>query len=237
MGILQKLIIASLFLVVHSSNAADGSGGNSIYINQTNADNSTVSITQTGSNNTVGDPTSILSPAFVIEGNSMFLTIIQDGMNNALTGNLIGGTTTANITQTGNSNFTNFTMGNMGTSTGLLNMTMTGSNNTSLLNIGLLHDSSNYTYTALMTGSNNTLTSNINSKYVVDDFTVTGSNNAITTTQTGANGTNRIVGNNIAISAIGNSNSIEIMQDATTNPNSVIVNLSGNNVGMSIIQH
>jgi len=235
MHILRNILLISMLL--SSQTTMSDSGGNFVYIDQTNADNSTVSITQTGSNNTVGDPNSISAPSFVIEGNSMFVTILQDGMNNAITGNIIGGGTTANITQTGNSNFTNFNMGNMGTSSGLLNMTMTGSNNISNMNIGLLHDSSNYTYTALLTGSNNTLTSTINSKYTVDSFTVTGSNNAITTNQTGANGSNNVIGNNIAISNIGNSNSISIVQDGTTNPNSAIVNLVGNNAAVSVVQH
>ena len=52
---------------------ATDSGGNSIYIDQTNADNSTVSITQTGSNNSVGDPSSLLTPQFAIDGNNMNL--------------------------------------------------------------------------------------------------------------------------------------------------------------------
>jgi len=220
-----------------SQTSIGDSGGNFVYIDQTNADNSGVSITQTGSNNTVGDHTSLTAPSFVIEGNSMFVTMIQDGMNNAITGNIIGGGTTADVTQTGNGNFTNFNMGNMGTSSGLLSMTMTGSNNTSNLNIGLLHDSSNYSYLALLTGSNNTLTSTINSKYTVDSFTVTGSNNAITTTQTGANGSNNVVGNNIAVSNIGNFNTISIAQDGATNPNSAIVNLTGSHASVSVIQH
>ena len=230
-------IITLLSVILMSPSSIGDSGGNSVYIDQTNADNSSVSITQTGSNNTVGDPTSLIAPSFIIEGNSMFVTMKQDGMNNAITGNIIGGDTTADVTQTGNSNFTNFNMGGMGTASGLLSMTMTGSNNTSNLNIGLLHDSSNYSYTALMTGSTNTLTSTINSKYTVDSFTVTGSNNAITTTQTGANGSNNVVGNNIAVSNIGNFNTISIAQDGVTNPNSAIVNLTGNNASVSIIQH
>ena len=70
---------------------ATNSGNNSVYIDQTNADNSTVSITQTGSGNAVGDRASLLQPAFVIDGNAMSLTIVQDGMNNSIVGNFIGG--------------------------------------------------------------------------------------------------------------------------------------------------
>ena len=236
MNILRGLLFIIMLTISQSSLSVD-SGGNSVYIDQSNADSSSVSITQTGSNNTVGDPTSVAYPSFIIEGNSMFMTFTQDGMNNALTGNIIGGGTTANITQTGNSNSTNINMGIMGTASGLLNMTFTGSNNISNMNIGILHDSGNYDYTALITGSNNILTNTINSKYVVDSFTVTGSNNTITTNQIGANGSNIVKGNNIAISNIGSNNVIGVTQDGTTNPNSVIINLTGSNAAVSVIQH
>ena len=236
MNIIRNLLLFVMLTVINQSSIGD-SGGNSVYIDQTNADNSTVNITQTGANNTVGDPTSIGSPSFQIEGNSMLFTIIQDGMNNAITGNLIGGGATADITQTGNSNSTDLNMGNMGTGSGTLSLDLTGSNNTTNLNIGLLHDSGNYSYLSTITGSNNILTSTINSKYTENNFIVTGSGNAITTTQTGANGTNLIAGNNIAISNIGSNNTIGISQDGTTNPNSAIVNLTGDNAIVNITQH
>lgn len=236
MNIIRNLLLFVMLTVINQSSIGD-SGGNSVYIDQTNADNSTVNITQTGANNTVGDPDSIGSPSFQIEGNSMLFTIIQDGMNNAITGNLIGGGATADITQTGNSNSTDLNMGNMGTGSGTLSLNFTGSNNTSVLNIGLLHDSGNYSYLSTITGSNNTLTSTINSKYTDNNFIVTGSGNAITTTQTGANGTNLIAGNNIAISNIGSNNTIGISQDGTTNPNSAIVNLTGSDATVNITQH
>lgn len=236
MNIIRNLLLFVMLTVINQSSIGD-SGGNSVYIDQTNADNSTVNITQTGANNTVGDPTSIGSPSFQIEGNSMLFDIIQDGMNNAITGNLIGGGATADITQTGNSNYTNLNMGNMGTGSGTLSLDLTGSNNTTNLNIGLLHDSGNYSYLSTITGNNNTLTSTINSKYTENTFIVTGSGNAITTTQTGANGTNLIAGNNIAISNIGSNNTIGISQDGTTNPNSAIVNLTGDNAIVNIEQH
>lgn len=225
-----------MLTVINQSSVGD-SGGNSVYIDQTNADNSTVNITQTGANNTVGDPNNVGTPSFEIEGNSMLFTILQDGMNNAIRGNLIGGGATADITQTGNSNTTDLNMGSMGTGSGTLSLTFTGSNNESLLNIAALHDSSNYSYIAAITGSNNILTSTINSKYTDNTFLVTGSYNEITTTQTGANGTNNVVGNNIAISNIGNNNTISVLQDGVTNPNSAIINLTGDNATVNVVQH
>lgn len=236
MNILRNTLLLIMMIVMSRSSLSD-SGGNSVYIDQTNADNSTVSITQTGANNTVGDPNNVGTPSFEIEGNSMLFTILQDGMNNAIRGNLIGGGATADITQTGNSNTTDLNMGSMGTGSGTLSLTFTGSNNESLLNIAALHDSSNYSYIATITGSNNILTSTINSKYTDNTFLVTGSYNEITTTQTGANGTNNVVGNNIAISNIGNNNTISVLQDGVTNPNSAIVNLTGDNATVNVIQH
>jgi hypothetical protein len=236
MNILRNTLLLIMMIAMSRSSLSD-SGGNSVYIDQTNADNSTVSITQTGANNTVGDPNNVGTPSFEIEGNSMLFTILQDGMNNAIRGNLIGGGATADITQTGNSNTTDLNMGSMGTGSGTLSLTFTGSNNESLLNIAALHDSSNYSYIATITGSNNILTSTINSKYTDNTFLVTGSYNEITTNQTGANGTNNVVGNNIAISNIGNNNTISVLQDGVTNPNSAIVNLTGDNATVNVVQH
>ena len=236
MNILRNILLFVILTVINQSSVGD-SGGNSVYIDQTNADNSTVNITQTGANNTVGDPNNVGTPSFEIEGNSMLFTILQDGMNNAIRGNLIGGGATADITQTGNSNTTDLNMGSMGTGSGTLSLTFTGSNNESLLNIAALHDSSNYSYIAAITGSNNILTSTINSKYTDNTFLVTGSYNEITTTQTGANGTNNVVGNNIAISNIGNNNTISVLQDGVTNPNSAIINLTGDNATVNVVQH
>ena len=62
----SKLITFVMALLLATSALATDSGGNSVYIDQTNADNSTVTITQTGSNNSVGDPSSVGSPQFAI---------------------------------------------------------------------------------------------------------------------------------------------------------------------------
>ena len=231
------LRITLLLIITTISYSMADSGGNSVYIDQTNADNSVVTITQTGSNNRVGDPDSNSAPSFQIDGNTILATIIQDGIDNALTGMIIGGDSTVNFTQTGNSNSSALNMGSMGTDTGTLTMDITGNTNTTVMNIGSTNNSSNYNYNLLMTGNNNILTSNINSTFTVDTFTITGNNNAITTNQIGAGGSSNVDGNNIAVSNIGNFNTIEITQDGTTNPNSAIVNLTGDNATVSITQH
>jgi hypothetical protein len=232
---MKRLTTIVMGLLLAGSAVAD-SGGNSVYIDQTNADQSTVTITQSGANNNVGDSNLTTGNPFTIDGNSMNLTITQDGMNNSILGNFIGGNSNATISQIGNSNSTTLNMGNFGTSSGNLGITFNGSNNNSLLNIGTLHDSGNYNYNLTVTGDSNAITSTINSKNTNNALTVTGNSNMLTTVQTGANGTNGN-GNNLTTSIIGSNNTVDVTQNGTTNPNSAIVNLTGSGASVSITQH
>lgn len=222
------------------SNSVLADGGNSVYIDQTNADNSTVSITQTGSNNQVGDFG--LNNPFLLDGNAMSLVIQQDGMNNSITGNFIGGDSSANIFQSGNLNSTNLNMGNFGTNSGKFDLNVTGSNNTTNLNIATTNSASNYDYKATINGSSlggayNNLTSNINSTYVKDAFSITGDHNTVTTTQIGASGTSLVSGHKITTSILGSNNDLTITQDGSTIPNNVTVNVTGNLTSTTITQH
>ena len=230
----SKLITFVMGLLLAVSVWADG--GNSVYIDQTNADQSAVIITQTGSNNNVGDSNTTTGDPFAIDGNSMFLTINQDGMNNSILGNFIGGNSTATIDQIGNSNSTTFNYGNFGTSSGTVGIVLTGSNNNSILNIATLRNSSNYLYNLNVTGDSNSITSTINSAYTTNNFNITGSSNTMTTTQTGF-GTLTGGGHNITTNVIGSSNAITVNQDGTTISNSAVINLTGSNSAISVIQH
>lgn len=231
-----KLFTFVMALLLATGALAD-TGGNSVYIDQTNADQSTVSITQTGSNNNVGDSNTQTGTPFVIDGNSMNLTINQDGMNNSITGNFIGGSSTMSIDQTGNSNQSVLNMGNMGTGSGNYTLNIGGSNNQSTLNIGTTHDAGNYNFSATFTGDSNIMTNTVNSKKTDNTFTVTGDSNTITTTQIGNNGATGSRGHNITSTVIGNSNTLSISQDGVTNPNSVTVNVTGNSTTTNITQH
>jgi hypothetical protein len=233
----QSVIMIAVSLLLSVNVFATDSGGNSVYIDQTNADNSSVSITQTGSGNQVGDPTSLLTPQFVIDGNAMNLTIQQDGMNNSIVGTFVGGDSTATITQTGNGNSLILNQGNFGTGSGTLALTYTGDNNTHTLNMGTTSNASNYNYSLTAVGNSNIITSNINSTYTVNNITITGSSNTLTTTQIGAGGTATTSGHYINTSIIGNSNSVAITQDGITRPNQVTLNVTGNNTSTAIIQH
>ena len=231
---MKRLTTLVMGLLLAGSALADG--GNSVYIDQTNADQSTVTITQSGSNNNVGDTNTTTGDPFVIDGNSMNLTITQDGMNNSILGNFIGGNSTATISQIGNSNSTLLNYGNFGTSSGTLGISLNGSNNNSILNIGTVHNSSNYLYNLDVTGDHNTVTSTINSAYTTNSHTIAGDSNTLTTTQTGF-GTLSGGGHNITTNVIGDSNTITVSQDGNTIANSAVVNLSGSNTVMSITQH
>ena len=70
---MKRLTTIVMGLLLAGRALADG--GNSVYIDQTNADQSTVTITQTGSNNNVGDTNTTTGNPFAIDGNSMFLNI------------------------------------------------------------------------------------------------------------------------------------------------------------------
>jgi hypothetical protein len=233
----RNIVMMAVSMIFATLTMAADSGGNSVYIDQTNADNSSVSITQTGSDNSVGDRNSLLTPAFKIDGNAMFLTIIQTGMNNAIIGNFIGGDSTANITQLGNVNSLEMNQGNFGTSSGLLNLTYTGDNNTHNLNMGTTANAGNYNFSLTATGSSNIITNTINSKYTVNDVTITGNSNTLTTTQVGANGTSNVTGHYFKSSIIGSNNTASITQDGTTRPNQVTLNVTGSGTSTTIVQH
>jgi hypothetical protein len=231
---MKRLITLVMGLLLATGALADG--GNSVYIDQTNADQSTVTITQTGSNNNFGDANTTTGTPFTINGNNMNLTVTQDGMNNSILGNFIGGDSTATISQIGNSNSTTLNYGNFGTSSGTLGISLNGSNNSSILNIGTLHNSSNYLYNLDVTGDHNTITSTINSAYTTNSHTIAGDSNTLTTTQTGF-GTLSGGGHNISTNVIGDSNTITVSQDGNTIANSAVINLTGSNSAITVTQH
>ena len=245
-----KIVTAIALTFIMGLVGAVDSGSNSVYIDQTNADLSTVSITQAGSGNVFGDPNNQVTPAFVVDGNNMELTVLQDGMNNTISGNFIGGDSIANIRQYGNTNTTTLNMGNLGTNGGILGVDINGDENTTTLNIGTTGQADNYVYQLNIgstysngnstdnqsTSSYNTVVSNINSTNVETKIAIAGNRNNITTSQSGASG------HKIELNVIGGYNAVSITQDGATNANTAIVNITGNGVSgnlnaTTIIQH
>jgi hypothetical protein len=235
---MKKTILSSVMSLLFVGSAlATNSGNNSVYIDQTNADNSVIIITQSGSGNNVGDRSNMITPAFVVDGNSMMLTITQDGMNNSIIGNFIGGDSAATITQTGSGNTFKLNHGNFGTNGGLLNVDKTGDNNFIEMNMGTTSNTGNYNYSLTVAGNLNNVTSTMNSKYIMNTMTITGNSNNVTTTQSGANGSPTTPGHKIELSVIGNYNNIAITQNSITAPNIVTLNVTGNNTSATIVQH
>ena len=234
---LRALFAFVMSLVLVASAFATNSGNNSVYIDQTNADNSTLTITQTGSGNAVGDRASLLQPAFLIDGNNMVATLSQDGMNNSIVGNFIGGDSTMSITQTGSGNAFSLTQGNFGTNGGSMTVAKTGDNNTVSFTMGSTNNAGNYLYNLTITGNTNVVTSTMNSKFIENNITISGNTNTFTTTQIGADGTSNTPGHKITSTIIGNSNTVTIVQNGTTTPNIITLNVTGNGTTTSITQH
>lgn len=233
---MKKTIIVSALSLLFVGSALAG-GNNSVYIDQTAADNSVITITQTGSGNNIGDRNNMITPSFAIDGNNMILTIVQDGMNNSIVGNFIGGDSTANITQTGSGNSLTLTQGNFGTNGGILNITKTGDNNTVAFTMASTANTNNYNYSLTIAGNSNSVTSTMNSKYIANTVSLTGNSNTVTTVQNGANGTASTPGHQIQLAVVGNSNTFSITQNGTTTPNIVTLNVAGNNTSTTIVQH
>lgn len=233
---MKKTIIVSALSLLFVGSALAG-GNNSVYIDQTAADNSVITITQTGSGNNIGDRNNMITPSFAIDGNNMILTIVQDGMNNSIVGNFIGGDSTANITQTGSGNSLTLTQGNFGTNGGVLNITKTGDNNTVAFTMASTANTNNYNYSLTIAGNSNSVTSTMNSKYIANTISLTGDSNTVTTVQNGANGTATTPGHKIELAVVGNSNTFSITQNGTTTPNIVTLNVAGNNTSTTIVQH
>lgn len=241
--LITSIVMGLLLVVSGVTIAADA--GNSVYINQVDMDNSTVSITQSGSGNLFGDVTN--SNPFAISGSNLQLNVTQDGMNNSILGNWNGNTSVASINQVGNSNQTLLNFGNYGTSSGTLGIDINGDNNNTTLNVGQTATADNYKYQLNIgstfsngtstansgTSSNNTVTSTINSTNVDTKIAIAGNHNTVTTAQSGG------TGHKIDLNIIGSSNTVGITQDGA-NANTAIVNITGtgsNTNAISIMQH
>lgn len=235
MGNIVRILASCIMSLLFVTNVFAG-GNNSVYIDQTNADNSTVTITQIGSGNQIGDRTSLLQPAFLIDGNAMTVTLSQDGMNNSITGNFVGGDSTLSVTQTGSTNLFSLTQGNFGTNGGSMTVNKTGDNNNVTFTLASTANAGNYLYNLTISGDSNVVTSTINSKYTENNITLTGNSNTFTTTQNGANGTAQAHGHKITSTIIGSNNTVTIAQTGTTTPNVITLNVTGSNTTYSITQ-
>ena len=166
---------------------------NEVYIEQV-GDGSTITITQDGTNNTIG---TALDPAY-IGGGSNTVTIDQIGASNQLTMVVNGASTDVTVTTNGSNNVQEITCGTTASAScggSYIKQEVTGDNNTvtQTLNTGtrnseiiITGDYNTVTHTATGTGAHNA------------NITVTGSgtalvNNQVAVTQSGSNAQTAVV--------------------------------------------
>jgi hypothetical protein len=221
----KKIKGLSLLMVMISSTAI--ANPNEIYIEQV-GEASTITITQTGQNNTIGSE----NDRFVLGGNAQEIIIVQTGSNNTLSGritNAAGVYYNANIT--GNSNENIFNTGSIASVAGTTqNLSITGDNNFTTYNHGDVSSATNANLNYIFEGDYNTLTSNINTDDVINVVKVTGDQNIITTTQNG------YAGKNIDMNVIGSLNTINIDQKSTTNVDTLKLDTTGTGSTINITQ-
>lgn len=190
---------------------------NSIYMDQV-GDGSTITITQEGQNNQIGD---VSQPApFTLQGNGQNVDVNIIGNNNTVNGNITqsdGSSTT--LDTTGDDNSIVFDVGSSAdTGSSTTDMTIQGSINTVTMTQGAVSSATNANQTIAITGDLNTYTSNIETDDVTNTVAVTGDQNTLTLLQNGQSG------KNIDLTLQGDTNSITINQKSTLNVDSVVVN-------------
>jgi hypothetical protein len=175
---------------------------NEIYIEQS-GDNSTITITQDGASNIIGDA---LSPA-LIGGGSNTVTIDQIGAGNELYFTVNGAATSMVVNVAGSNNISNITCGSGASAScsgSVIWQTITGDGNqvTQTLGAGANHESK-----IGITGDTNTVThTSTNSGAVSMQYTVTGDLNNISVTTSGT------TAKTLNATTTGSSNTVTIVQ-------------------------
>jgi trimeric autotransporter adhesin len=184
-----------------------GIGGviaNEVYIEQV-GDSSTITVTQDGTGNKVGD-SGVGNEAF-IGGGSNTVTIDQIGSNNTLAMVINGAGTNSAVSVTGSGNQSTIECGttaSAGCSGSIINQTISGDDNIVSQNLGT---GANHTSEINITGSTNTVThTSTNSGASTVNITATGDLNTIGVTQSG------ITAKTVSVNSTGNSNTVSITQ-------------------------
>lgn len=202
---------------------------NSIYIDQV-GDNATITLTQEGQGNQVGD-TNTQTP-FTLEGSGQTVSITQTGNSNKINGDIKqsdGSTTTVNMT--GDSNQLQFDVGNSADTSGSTStLTVEGSSNDITINQGKVSAATNLNQTMTVTGDLNIVTQNIETNDVTNNITLQGDQNVLNTTQNGQ------PGKNIDLNVVGNQNQFNINQKSTLTVDSVQINTVGSSGTWNINQ-
>jgi len=199
------LLVASVMLF---SGAAMAQTANSVYIDQI-GDNSTIDVTQNGSNNIVGTNTTKTT----LWGNNQTVAINQVGSNNVAAINMQGANASLTSNVNGSLNTVNVTCG-AGAS---------GNN-------GACTDS---ILVSNIAGDSNTLTTTTGSKSQSSISVIGDSNRATISTNV-----DRLVGSKASITAVGDSNTLSINQAGTAGANGHdgAIDVTGSSNTIAVIQ-
>jgi hypothetical protein len=216
-----------ILAMLSSSLAFAQSTTNSIFIEQV-GDNSTITIVQKGQNNRIGSEQNRL----MLDGNGQIINTTQEGNNNLIQGSIIqADNVSTDTTVTGDSNTITYDRGDAASvSSSSETVVVTGSSNTLAFNQGTASSATGATQTIEITGDTNTLTSTINADDVVNTKTIAGDGNTITTVQNGT------AGKNIEMILTGNTNTVTVNQQSTTNVDTLKINSTGSNGTITVNQ-
>jgi hypothetical protein len=175
---------------------------NEVYIEQV-GNNSTVTITQDGADNTIGTN---ITPFYIGSGSNT-VTIDQIGSTNTLTGVINGSATDLTLSTTGSNNIQEVNCGSTATascSSSTITQTIVGDDNTITQNLGT---GANHSSNINVTGDFNaaTHTSTMTGASTVD-ITVIGNTNTIGVTQSG------LLPKTVSVTSTGNNNTVSITQ-------------------------
>ena len=181
-----------------------GAWANEVYIDQV-GDSSTITVTQDGTGNKVGD-SGTGNEAF-IGGGSNTVTIDQIGSNNTLAMTVNGAAAGVIVDVTGSGNESTINCGttqSAGCSSSTIKQVIAGDDNVVTQDLGT---GANHTSEINITGSTNTVThTSTNSGASTVAITATGDLNTIGVTQSG------LTAKTVSVNTTGNSNTVSIVQ-------------------------
>lgn len=218
----MRIIKLSLIMALMTSSLAYAqSTTNSIYIDQV-GDGSTITLTQEGQGNQVGDR-STETPVY-LQGDGQVVDVTMTGNQNTLNGDIKqsdGSSTT--VTATGDSNEFVFDVGNSSAAAGSTSVIeVTGSSNELTFTQAATSSATNLTQNVTVTGDLNKYTSTVETNDVTNTVAVSGDSNVIAMLQNG------YAGKNVDMTVTGNQNTLTINQKSTLNVDSVKINTVGN---------
>ncbi len=191
-------------LIVAMMLASLGVAANEVYVEQV-GDSSTITVTQDGTGNKVGD-SGVGNEAFV-GGGSNTVTIDQIGSNNTLAMVVNGAAASVIVDVTGSGNENNINCGttqSAGCSSSTIKQVISGDDNIITQNLGT---GANHYSEINVTGDTNTVThTSTNSGASTVNITATGDSNTIGVTQSG------LTAKTVAVNTTGNSNTVSITQ-------------------------